>query len=139
MPKAVRLFMNLSYPVVFERSTNEVIIRVVDISEANTFGDNKAHALIEAEDALLVALCGYIDCGRAIPLPSKPSKHQPVIAISPLAGAKIALHNAMIKAGVSKVALAKKLGLSDNQVHSILDLEQTSCIKQINRAILILG
>lgn len=52
--------MNLSYPVVFERSTNEVIIRVVDISEANTFGDNKAHALIEVEDALSLALLGCV-------------------------------------------------------------------------------
>lgn len=131
--------MNLSYPVTFERSTNEVLIRILDIPEVTTFGDNKAHALIEAEDALLVALCGYIDDGRAIPLPSKSYKHQPVIALSTLVGTKIALHNSMLEAGVSKVALAKKLGLSDHQVHGILDLEQASCIKQIKRGILILS
>ena len=42
--------MDYQYPVTLEYGDNEVIATFKDIPEAITFGDDKEHALHEAED-----------------------------------------------------------------------------------------
>lgn len=131
--------MDYQYPVTLEYGDNEVIATFKDIPEAITFGDDKEHALHEAEDALLVALSAYVDDKRAIPAASKASKQQPMIAVPPLATAKIALHNALLSAGLSKVALAQQMGLRETQIRRMLDLDHQSHIGQIEHALRLLG
>ena len=62
-----------------------------------------------------------------------------MVAVPPLATAKIALHNALLEANMSKVALAQKMGLRETQVRRMLDLDHQSHIAQIQTALRILG
>ena len=131
--------MEFQYPVTLKRSDGEVIATFKDVPEAITFGGDKEHALHEAEDALLVALSAYVDDKRPIPAPSKPTKRQSVVVVPPLAVAKIALHNALLDARLSNVALAEKMGLRETQIRRMLDLDHQSHISQIQQALRILG
>ena len=131
--------MEYQYPVTLEVGDNEVIAPFKDVPEAITFGDDKEHALHESENALLVAPAMYADDKRPIPAPSKPSMGQSMVAVPPLATAKIALHNALLEASMSKVALAQKMGLRETQVRRMLDLNHQSHIAQIQTALRIVG
>jgi len=103
---------------------------------ALTFGDDEAEAL--AEDCLIAALRGYIKLGKAIPAPS-PSRGRPVVALPSLAAAKLALYAAMREAWISNVELARRLGITENVVRKLLDLDHRSHIGQVEAALGKLG
>ncbi len=64
-----------SYPVTFTHDENDTIIaEFPDVSEAMTVGSDEKNALDWAQDALIVALTGYIEERRDIPPPSKAKK-----------------------------------------------------------------
>src|SRR5271157_3029366 len=86
-----------------------------DVPEAITQGDTEAEAAAMAEDALVTALSFYTDRGERLPLPS-PEHGRPVTYVPPLVAAKLALHDAMLAAGVSNVAWARRLGADEKTV-----------------------
>ena len=131
--------MQFQYPVTLEQDGGSVIARFVDIPEAITFGDHEEHALYEAEDALIVALAMYVDDRQSIPGGSKANRGQPVISLSPLVAAKVALHNALIKSKTSNVKLASMMGVRETQVRRMLDLDHRSHIGSIEQALKLLG
>ena len=131
--------MELRYPVEFIADAGQVIARLTDVPEAITFGDDEEHALLEAEDALVVALSGYIDRKEPIPAPGKCSRRKSAVTLSPLIAAKVALYNAMTESGTSNVALARKLGVTETVVRRLIDLDHRSHIGQIERALKLLG
>jgi len=89
--------------------------------------------------SLAVALGGYIaDCER-VPTPSEPGLEQPAVTLSPLVTAKVALHNAMLARDMTKVALARKLGVTETIVRRLLDLDHRSHIDQVELALEQLG
>jgi antitoxin HicB len=57
-------------------------------------------------------------------MPSK--RRQPAVALNPLVAAKVSLYNAMLEAGESNVALARKLGVTETVVRQLLDLDHRS-------------
>lgn len=68
-----------SYPVTFTHDENDTIIaEFPDVSEAMTVGSDEKNALDWAQDALIVALTGYIEERRDIPPPSKAKKGQKI-------------------------------------------------------------
>jgi antitoxin HicB len=127
------------YPVELIQDGDQVIARVIDVPAAITFGSDVEHALHEAEDALVVALSGYLDRREAIPLPSKATRGQPCVLLHPLTAAKATLHNAMLAAGETNVSLAQKLGLTEAVVRRLLDLDHRSHIGQVEQALELLG
>lgn len=60
---------------------------------------------------------------------------QPAVALHPLVAAKVSLYNAMLEAGESNVALARKLGVTETVVRRLLDLDHRSHIGQIEQAL----
>ena len=50
-----------------------------------------------AEDALVVALCAYVDNNEALPVPSEAEEGQVMVAVPPIVAAKLALYTAMRK------------------------------------------
>ena len=80
--------MQFRYPLELIQSENQVIARVIDVPEAITFGEDAEHAMHEAEDALVVALGGYVADRQRIPTPSEPGPEQPAVTLSPLVTAK---------------------------------------------------
>ena len=64
---------------------------------------------------------------------------QPAVTLSPLVTAKVALHDAMLERDMTKVALARKLGVTEMIVRRLLDLDHRSHIGQVELALEQLG
>jgi antitoxin HicB len=128
------------YPLILMRDENEsVIAEVQDVPEAVTVGRDEAEAIARAEDALVAALRGYVDGGRAIPRPSYPRRGQPHVVLPPMAAAKLAIYQAMREAGLTQAALAERLGCDPRQVRRLLDLDHHSRLGQLEAALAALG
>jgi antitoxin HicB len=109
-----------------------------DVPEAITQGDTEKAAAAMAEDALVTALSFYTDHAESLPRPS-PAHSRPLAHVPPLVAAKLALHDAMIAAGVSNVALARQLGSDEKTVRRLRDPLHQSRINQVDAALRVLG
>jgi antitoxin HicB len=109
-----------------------------DVPEAVTQGEDEDEAAAMAEDALVTALSFYTDNAERLPRPS-PARGRPVAYVPPLVAAKLALHDAMLAAGVSNVALARRLGTDEKTVRRLRDPLHQSRINQIDAALRALG
>src|SRR5947207_4674982 len=109
-----------------------------DVAEAITQGDTAEEAAAMAEDALVAALSFYTDGADLLPRPS-PTHGRPLAYVPPLVAAKLALHDAMLAAGVSNVALARRLGTDEKTVRRLRDPLHQSRINQIDAALRALG
>jgi antitoxin HicB len=109
-----------------------------DVPEAITQGDTEIEAAAMAEDALVTALSFYTDRAEPLPRPS-PADGWPLAYVPPLVAAKLALHDAMISAGVSNVALAQQLGTDEKTVRRLRDPLHQSRINQVDAALRLLG
>ena len=109
-----------------------------DVPEAITQGETEEEAAAMAEDALVTALSFYTDRGEALPRPS-PARGRPLAYVPPLVAAKLALHDAMLAAGISNVALARQLGSDEKTVRRLRDPLHQSRINQVDAALRALG
>ena len=115
------------------------VVTFPDVPEAVTGGGNWAEALAMAEDALAVALAGYVHEGWDIPVPSPVGDAQEIVAVPPIVAAKLALYTAMRNQGIDKDALATRLGLSESAVRKLLDPDYRSHISQVEKALRAVG
>jgi antitoxin HicB len=109
-----------------------------DVPGARTWGDDGAEALALAEDCLVTALYGCIRFSEPIPRPG-PARRRPMIAVPPLVAAKLALYTAMREQGIDAAELARRLGVSEKLVHSMLHLKRRAHIAHLERALAQLG
>jgi antitoxin HicB len=132
--------MTQAFPYRFEpQEQGGVVVQFIDVPEAHTVGATEADAGGDhALDCLIAALGGYIKLGRAIPKPSPP-RGRPVAILPPLVAAKLALYEAMRAEHITRTALAHRLGLQENAVRRLLDLDHRSHIDQLDRALAALG
>ena len=85
-----------SYPVILTPDENGTIIaKFPDVPEAITVGADEANALEWAQDALVVALTGYIEERRDIPTPSKRKRGQAFVHLPAQVAMKIAIYQGM--------------------------------------------
>ncbi len=132
--------MRYAYPCVLTpEEGGGFFVRFPDVPGALTCGEDRAEALLMAEDALAVALAGYVQQQRDIPAPSSAKKGQEIVTLSPLVAAKLALYTAMRQQGVTKVALAARLGLSEAVVRRLVNLDHRSHISQVEKALRAVG
>jgi len=130
----------LSYPVNLELDTNNSwLVTFPDIPEAVSVGDDEEEALINALDALESAIEIYFDEKREVPQPSKPAKGQKVVTLPALVVSKVLLQNEMIRQGVRKAELARRLNVHMPQVDRLLDPRHSSKLEAIEAAFLSLG
>ena len=106
-----------------------------DIPGALTCGDDRSEALEMAEDALVAMLAVYVQQQREIPTPSPVADDQELVAVPPIAAAKLALYTAMREQGITGDALAVRLNLSDSAIRKLLDPDCYSHISQIMKAL----
>ena len=131
--------MRFAYPYdLLPQPDGGFTIMFPDVPEAITQGQTADEAAAMAEDALLTALSFYTDNGEVLPRPS-PSRGRPVAYVPPLAAAKLALHEAMIAAGVSNIVLARQLGTDEKAVRRLRDPLHHSRIDKIDAALRALG
>ncbi len=132
--------MNMSYPATLRSyKGGQVGVFFADVPEAITAGTNEVEALDRAQDALTVALSSYLDDGRALPVPSKAKRGQPIVVLPPRVAIKLAIHEAMCEQGVTQVQLGELLGIDGRQVRRILDLGHESKLSQLEAALAALG
>ncbi|MBW2011374.1 MAG: type II toxin-antitoxin system HicB family antitoxin [Deltaproteobacteria bacterium] len=132
--------MKLVYPIdLIKQDDGSFLVCFPDIPEALTDGETKDEALSEAVDCLIAALGGYINDRRDIPVPSLPKPGQEAIIVPPLVSAKLALYQAMRETQITRVALGKRIGVSEGAVRRLLDLDHKSHIGQIDAALSLLG
>jgi antitoxin HicB len=132
--------MQHAFPYRSEREqTGGTLIQFVDVPEAHTLAPTAAGARGDpALDCLIAALGGYVKLGREIPRPS-PARGRAVAILPPLVAAKLALYQAMRAERITRTALAQRLGVQENAVRRLLDLDHRSHIDQIDRALAALG
>lgn len=115
------------------------VVSCRDLPQLVTQGEDNAHALSEASDAMDEVFAAYMQGGLDFPAPSKARRGEHLV--SPPAGttAKAALYVAMHEAGITKVQLAKRLGVDEKEVRRLLDPHYGSKLPRIAQAISALG
>ena len=132
--------MQYVYPCVLTpEDEGGFFISFPDVPEALTGGDDRTEALAMAEDALATALGMYVKEREDIPVPSALVPGQAVVAVPPIVAAKLALYTAMRRQGVTKVALAERLGLSESAVRKLCDPDHRSHISSVENALRAVG
>ena len=116
------------------------VVRFDDVPEALTEGKDRDEALANAIDALEVALLGYMKEGKPLPEPSTPvPKGQHRVVVPAQAAAKLALYSAFRASGLSRVALAKKLGKDEAEIRRMLDPHYATKLPALDDAMRALG
>ncbi|HSW71303.1 MAG TPA: type II toxin-antitoxin system HicB family antitoxin [Gammaproteobacteria bacterium] len=131
--------MQQAYPVILTKDGDSVIAEFPDVPEALTVGTDANNALVRAQDALVVALSGYVDDRRNIPKPSKPKTGQKAVVLPPLIASKLVIYQAMRDQDVTQADLAAKLRCDARQVRRLLDLDHHSRMDLIDDALHALG
>lgn len=111
------------------------IVTFPDVPGAITGAQTREESLFLAEDALVAMLAVYVQQQREIPTPSPVADGQELVAVPPIAAAKLALYTAMREQGITGDALANRLNLSDSAIRKLLDPDCFSHISQIMRAL----
>lgn len=130
--------MRYAYPATLEHEADGRITVTFDGLPGATWGDTEAEALARAEDLLISALSIYVEDDQKLPRPPA-ARGRPLIQVSALNAAKLALHDAMIAARMSNVELGRRLGLDEKQVRRLRDPLHQSHIGKIEAALRVLG
>jgi antitoxin HicB len=131
--------MRYAYPFDMEpQPEGGFTVTFPDVPEAITEGDTVGEARERAEDALVTALGFYTDDGKKLPEPSA-AEGRPVAVVPPLVAAKLALHDAMLAAGLSNVELARRMDLDEKAVRRLRDPLHRSHIEKVAAALRLLG
>jgi antitoxin HicB len=128
----------MRYPIILAEDDNAtLLVTSPDFPELTTFGDDRDDALFHAADALETAIAERMANREEIPTPSAVT--DAFVALGALAGAKIALHQAMIADGIRKTTLAQRLHCHLPQIDRLLDLRHASRLDQLEAAFRVLG
>ena len=131
--------MRYAYPYVADpQPEGGWTVTFPDVPEAITEGDTLEEVAAMAEDALVTALSFYTEEGQPLPHPSA-ARDLPVAIVPPLVAAKLALHDAMLAAGMSNVVLGRRLGLEEKAVRRLRDPLHRSHIGAVETALHVLG
>lgn len=132
--------MQFRYPALLEHySDSEVVVSFRDIPWCHTSGKNEAEALREAEDALEEAIAWYMDEGQPIPMPSTPEAGEHLVQVPINTAAKAALAIAFRESGLTRIALAERLGVNYKVISRMLNPRHGTSVGRINDALRALG
>jgi antitoxin HicB len=129
----------MQYPVTLARDDNEtILVRFPDFPEAHSYGEDVADALAHAQNALATIIDAYIKDKREVPRPSsRAARHH--VTVPALIAAKLALYEAMRRAGVGKAELARRLDCHLPQIDRLLAMTHGSQVEQLEAAFQALG
>ena len=132
--------MRFTYPARLRPdSTGELVVSFRDLPECLTSGADEAEALAEAADALEEAIAGRINRTDSIPVPSPRRAAEHHVAVPAGTAAKAALALALRESGLSRVALAQRLGVDEKAVRRMLDPRHRTAVHRIEAALRVLG
>jgi antitoxin HicB len=130
-----------SFPAIFVPDTVDggFVVQFRDLPEAITQGDTEEQAAIEAVDCLEEAIVARIDEKIEIPEPSQPQSEERLIVLPIQTALKAALYLTMKEAAITKVELARLIGVDEKEVRRILDPRHGTKLVTIERALEALG
>ena len=131
----------MHYTAMFSPDGDGFVVTFPAIPEAITGGATEAEALANAADALEVALLTYALDGRALPEDQRPrgSGRHCRVPVSAAVAAKVAFIDAFRASGMTRVALAAKLGKAESEVRRMLDPYHATKLATIEGGLLALG
>ena len=132
--------MRFTYPVRLQRySADEIVVSFRDLQECLTSAATESEALAEAADALEEAMAGRLNRADEIPAPSARRAGEYLVAVPPITAAKAALWLALRESGLTRMALAQRLGVDEKVIRRMLDPRHRSVIHRIHEALRVLG
>ncbi len=132
--------MIYAYPCQLTSDEDEgVVATFPDVPEAITGGRDRDEALALAEDALAVALAGYVHEKWDIPTPRAATGGQVSVAVPAVIAAKLALYSAMKEQRITKVELAQRLGVSESAVRKLTNPDHRSHVSLVQKALRAVG
>jgi antitoxin HicB len=127
------------YPVKIRKDGKYLFVSFPDIPEAFTQGRDRADAMKAARDVLETAMDVYFDECRPVPEPSQPKRGQPVVELPPSVAAKVLLLNEMLRQNVRPIELARRMGVTRQEVNRLTNLRHATKIDRIDVALRALG
>jgi antitoxin HicB len=128
------------YPVLFTPAEEGgLVVTCRDLPQLITQGDTEQDAIEQAADAMDEVFAAYMIEGIEFPEPSKARRREHLVAPPAETMAKAALYVAMRQAGISKLQLARRLGVDEKEVRRLLDPHYGSKLPRIAQAISVLG
>ncbi len=115
------------------------VVTCRDLPEVITQGEDLHDALMQAADAIEEAFAARIDDGLEFPPPTEAQEGEHLVAPSAEMVAKAALYVALREAGVSKMELARRLGVDEKVVRRLLDPHYRSKLPRLAEAVQALG
>ncbi len=131
--------MTLAYPATFETAEEGGYVVTFRDFPGATQGETMDEALVAADALLATALAHDADENRPFPRPSALEPGERLIQLGALDAAKIALRREMRAGSVSNSELARRLGVAENHVRRLVNLDHRSRIDDVERALALLG
>jgi antitoxin HicB len=131
--------LTLAYPARFAKDGDGFVVTFRDVPEAITQGDDLTEALANAEEALSVALAGYLKLACDLPAASAAKRTERVIHAAPALVAKVALRRALDAQGLSAADLARRLGVDHKEARRLLDPDHPSKLHSLDLALRAVG
>lgn len=132
--------MRFIYQARLERTaSDEIVVSFRDLPECLTSGRTRAEAIAAAQDALGEAVAGRIDDGEPIPAPTAARPGEYPVTLPADMAAKTAFVMAFRNSGLSRAALAKRLGMDGKTVRRMLDPRHGTAPGRIDKALHALG
>jgi len=131
---------SFTYPARVTRDrAKRYVVTFPDMPRCATDGRTLAEALAEAPDALEEAVAHRVAEGLDIPSPSRCKRGQRCVSLSAQMSAKAALYLAVREAGITKSALARRLGVVEAEVRRMLDPRHNTRLRRLEDALRALG
>jgi len=127
------------YPVNLRKDGKFILVTFPEVPEAITQGNDRAHALEMAKEALEVATDFYFEDQRLVPPPSAPRRGQAIVELPVSVAAQVLLLNETLQQEVRPVELARRIGTTRQEVNRLTDLKHATKIDRIDAALRALG
>ncbi|UYN98323.1 MAG: type II toxin-antitoxin system HicB family antitoxin [Devosia sp.] len=126
-----------SYFARFQRDGDGWLVTFPDVPEAITGGPTKSEALVNAADALEVALLTYVQDHQ--PLPVAAAQSGEAVSVSATVAVKIAFVQAFRSGGLTRVEVARRLGKQEGEVRRMLDPYHNTKLHSLEAGLRVLG
>lgn len=127
------------YAFRFTKEDDGWVITCRDLPEAISQAEANEDRIEVAEGCLQATLESRIQDDEPLPVASKPRRGEVMISPPAATAAKAALYDAMCDAGISKMELARKLGIDEKEVRRMLDAGHGTKLPRIAEAVEALG
>jgi antitoxin HicB len=129
----------MNFTAHFEPDGDGWLVTFPALPEAITGGASRAEARANAQDGLEVVLLTYAKDGRALPADVPARGDVENIPVSAQVVAKLSFIEAFRASGLTRVALAQRLGKQEGEVRRMLDPYYGSKLPALEAAMLALG